>query len=124
MLNTLQMEDANSSCPPFLLSFEVFNYNVHNYLVDFGVVANVMSISIAKKINAQWSKTSTRIIQLDRTSVPAIGELRDVIIQLSYGSQVHQCINIVFVDIPEAYGLLLSRDWSTKLDGYFCYRLV
>ena len=23
------------------------------------------------------------------------------------------------VDIPEAYGLILSRDWSTKLNGYF-----
>jgi len=25
----------------------------------------------------------------------------------------------VVVGIPEAYGLLLSRDWSSKLDGYF-----
>ena len=23
------------------------------------------------------------------------------------------------VDIPEAYGLILSRDWSAKLNGYF-----
>ena len=23
------------------------------------------------------------------------------------------------VDIPEAYGLILSKDWSTKLNGYF-----
>jgi hypothetical protein len=25
----------------------------------------------------------------------------------------------VVVDIPEAYGLLLSKDWSQKLQGYF-----
>lgn len=60
-----------------------------------------------------------RIIQLDRTSLLAIGELRDMIIRLSYDSGVHQCINIVVVDIPEAYGLLLSKDWSNKLDGYY-----
>ena len=23
------------------------------------------------------------------------------------------------VDIPEAYGLILSRDWSAKMNGYF-----
>ena len=80
VLNTLRMEEENSGCPPFLLYFEVFNYNVHNCLVDFGAVANVMPLSIAKKINVQWSETSARIIQLDRTSVPTIGELRDVII--------------------------------------------
>jgi hypothetical protein len=28
-------------------------------------------------------------------------------------------IDIIVVDIPEAYGLLLSRDWSEKLNGYF-----
>jgi len=28
-----------------------------------------------------------------------------------------QVINIIVVDIPEAYGLLLSRDWSKRLNG-------
>jgi len=75
MLNTLQMEEENSSFPPFLLSFEVFNYNVHKFLVDSGMATNVMPLSIVNKINARWSKTSVRIIQLDRTSLPAIDEL-------------------------------------------------
>lgn len=48
-----------------------------------------------------------------------VGELNNVIIRLSSDSRVHQCIDIVVVDIPEAYGLLLSRDWSSKLQGYF-----
>jgi hypothetical protein len=30
-----------------------------------------------------------------------------------------QVIDIIVVDIPEAYGRLLSRDWSEKLNGYF-----
>jgi hypothetical protein len=32
--------------------------------------------------------------------------------------RVHQVIDIVVVDIPESYGLLLSRGWSAKLKGY------
>ena len=123
VLNTLWMEEESSGCPPFLLSFEFFNYNVHNYLVHSSVIANIMPLSIARKMNSQWSETSMRIIQLDRKLVPDIGELRDVIIQLSHDSRVHQCINIVVVDIHEAYGLLLSSDWSRLLDGYFA-RLV
>jgi len=59
------MEEAHSDCPPFMLSFQIFNNNVQNYLVDSGVIANAMSLSIAKKINARWSETSTQIIQLD-----------------------------------------------------------
>ena len=30
-----------------------------------------------------------------------------------------QVIDIIVVDILEAYGLLLSRDWFEKLNGYF-----
>lgn len=99
MLNTLWMEEENTLFPPFILSFEIFNYNAHNCLVDSGALANVMPLSIPKRINVQWSNTSMFIIQLDRTCVLDIGELRDVIIQLSHENRVHQCINIVIMDI-------------------------
>ena len=39
--------------PPFLLSFDIFNYNVHNYLVKLGASINVMPLSICKRINGQ-----------------------------------------------------------------------
>ena len=48
-----------------------------------------------------------------------MGELKDVMIQLASNSKVHQVIDVIVVDIPEAYGLILSRDWSAKLNGYF-----
>lgn len=48
-----------------------------------------------------------------------MGELNNVIIQLSSNSRVHYCIDIIVVDILEAYGLLLSRGWSYKLQGFF-----
>ena len=35
----------------FLLIFEIFNYNVHNCLVDSRASVNVMSLSVCKKIN-------------------------------------------------------------------------
>ena len=37
--------------PPFLLTFENFNHNVHNFLVDSGASINVMPISVCKRIN-------------------------------------------------------------------------
>lgn len=48
-----------------------------------------------------------------------MGELKDVIIRLSSNSKVHQVIDVIVVDIPEAYGVILSRDWSGKLNGCF-----
>ena len=42
---------SKSKHPPFLLTFEIFNHNVHNCLVDSGASMNVMPISVCKKIN-------------------------------------------------------------------------
>ena len=35
--------------PPFLLTFEIFNHNVHNFLVDSGASVNVMPMSVRKR---------------------------------------------------------------------------
>ena len=48
-----------------------------------------------------------------------IGEMEDVLVRLSSNDKVCQVIDIVVADIPDAYGLVLNRDWSAKLNGYF-----
>jgi hypothetical protein len=108
-----------SQVPPFLLTYEIFNFNVHNCLADSGASSNIMPYSVFQRINVVPQLTTTRIIQLDRSDVKVRGELKYVMIRLASDPRVHQVIDIVVVDIPESYGLLLSRDWSAKLQGYF-----
>ena len=111
---------SKSKNPLFLLTFEIFNHNVHNCLVDSGASVNVMPISVYKRINGQPKPSTWRVVQLDRTDVKVIGEMEDVgLVRLASNDKVCQVINIVVADIPDAYGLVLSRDWSAKLNGYF-----
>jgi hypothetical protein len=110
---------SKSQVPPFLVTYEIFNFNVHNCLADSGASSNIMPYAVCQKINVVPQLTKTRIIQLDRTYVKVKGELKYVLIRLASDPRVHQVIDIVVVDIPESYGLLLSRDWSAKLQGYF-----
>ena len=58
---------------------------------------------------------------MDRTDVKVIGEMEDVLVRLSSSDEVCQVIDIVVADIPDAYGLVLSRDWSVKLNRYFAF---
>lgn len=60
---------SNSSTPPFLLTFEIFNNNVSNCMVDSRASSNVMPYSVGRKMNAEIQKYETRIIQLDRSNV-------------------------------------------------------
>ena len=45
--------------------------------------------------------------------------MEDVLIRLSVDERICQYIDIVVIDIPDAYGLVLNRDWSARLEGYF-----
>ena len=83
---------------------------MHNYLVDSGASVNFMLLSVCKKINGQPKSSTWRFVQLDRTNVKVIGEMEDVLVRLSSNDKVCQVIDIVVADIPEAYGLVLSRD--------------
>jgi hypothetical protein len=97
--------------PPFLLTFEIFNRNVHNCMDDFGASSNVMPLSVCHKINDEVKPSELKIIHLDQTNVKIIGELKNVLIRLSSNPKVHHVINIIFVRIREVYGLFFSRDW-------------
>jgi hypothetical protein len=98
-----------TSVPPFFLTFEIYNGNLHNCLFDLGASSNVMPLSICKKLNATPTRRETHIIKLDKTEVKVIGELKDVMIRIASNPKFHQVID----------GILLSRDWSEKLHGYF-----
>ena len=55
-------------------------------------------------------KTKAQIVQLDRSRVKVIEELRDVSKILASSSKVHHVIDVITMDILESYGVLLRRD--------------
>ena len=96
--------------PPFLLTLEILNHNVHNSLVDSGSSVNVMPLVVCKNINGQPKPTTWEVTQLDRTNVKVVGEMEDVLSRLSANEKICQYIDIVVADIPDGYGLILNRD--------------
>jgi hypothetical protein len=112
----LTRRKSRSQTPPFLLNFDIFNRNVHNCLVDSRALSNVMPYSVCKKLNAKPHMRKTNIIQLHRSHVKVLGELKDVLIFLSSNSTVIQTIDIIVVDILESYGVILRKYWSTKIN--------
>ena len=72
-----------------------------------------------KRLNGKYVPSNSQITQLDWTNVRVVGEMKDVLVRTACNPLVFQIIDIVVVDIPDAYGLFLSRDWSQQLNGFF-----
>jgi hypothetical protein len=96
--------------PPFLLTFEIFKRNLHNCLVDSRASSNAMPLVVCNKVGVVPLKSDKHVIQLDRTQVKVMGEIKYVMIWITTHPNFVQIIDIIVVDIPKAYGLLLSCD--------------
>lgn len=53
---------SRSVTSPFLLTFEIFNNNVHDCLVDSGASSNVMPFSMRQKLNIDPKKCNIQIV--------------------------------------------------------------
>ena len=75
-------KDSKSTTPPFLLTFEIYNRNVHNCMVGSRASSNVIPLSVCRKLNAKYTPCETQITQLDSSNVRVLGEIKDVLIRL------------------------------------------
>lgn len=110
---------SNSHTPPFPLTFEIFNKNVHNFLVDLRASSNIMPYSVCLKLNISPQKFIVHIVQLNRKKGKIIGEMNSILIRLSSNPKFYKIIDILVANIPYFYGLILSWDWSAKTTHYF-----
>lgn len=101
---------SNSHTPPFLLTDEIFNKKMHNFLIDSGASSNIMLRIVYTKLNVSPQKSIVHIVQLDRKKAEVLGEMNSVTIRLSSNLNVCQVIDMLVVDIPKFYGLILARD--------------
>eukprot|EP00253_Pinus_taeda_P026383 PITA_26383 len=86
---------SNSHTPPFLLTYEIYNRNLYNYLIDSGASSNIMPTSVCSKLNIKPQKSVIHIVQLDRTKVQVLGEINSVTIShlKHYQSLVQELIS-------------------------------
>ena len=105
-------KNSKSTTPPFLLTFEIYNINVHNCMVDSRASSNVIPLSVCRRLNVKYTLCETHITQLDHSIVKVLGEIKDVQIRMASNPSIYQIIGIFVADILDAYGLFLSRDWS------------
>lgn len=69
-----------------------------------------MPFSICKNLVLTLVQTHKKVIQLDKTEVNVVGELKNVHVQIGSNPHIQSYMDIQIVDIPKTYGMLLSHD--------------
>ena len=77
------------------------------------VVMEALSTNCTK-----YYETSERIYTIDSRKVPSYGEIKDFYAWITTTPHIITIFNIIVVDLPTTYGVVLGRYWTYIIGGY------
>jgi hypothetical protein len=88
---------------------------LHNCVTDTGVRHNVIPLRVMRRLAIECTRPCKDLLDLDSRTLETIGYIKDLSITYDQAPNVSMLINMIVVDILEAYGMILWREWSTKV---------
>ena len=111
------VEELDESCPPFYISLNIHDNILHNSLLELGASKNIMPKVVMDELRVNNTKPYHDIFSFDSRKVKFLGLIKYLVTNLSQMPSKSIVMDIVVVDIPPKFGLLLSRSWSKRLGG-------
>ena len=111
------VEEVDSSTPPFYISLLVHDLLLGNCMFDLGASHNLMPLSVMKQLNLQVTKPYRDLYSFDSHKVKCLGGIKYMVVSLAQIPAKSLVMDVVVVDIPARFGMLVSRSWGAKMGG-------
>jgi hypothetical protein len=118
ILNTMYLDRQKDNNPPFYLSLGMNGKQLNNYMLDFRASANFMSLKVMKQLGLKTNRTYRNVCGIDFKRVNVYGLCEDVEVFFIDFPHISLLMNIVVIDVLDAWGMLLSKSWSISLVGF------
>jgi hypothetical protein len=103
--------------PPFFMSLQMNNKCLNNCMLDSGAGANMMSLKVMEQLGLKTTRPYRNVCGFESRAIPTHGVVENVEVHLAkYPERVIQ-IDIMVVDVPDVWGMLLSRKFAAMLGG-------
>ena len=99
----------DGSVPPFYISLTIHDQILHNTMLDSGASHNLMPKAIMETLNSNITIPYKDLFSFDSSKVKCLGLIKDLCVTLVQYLGKSIIMDIVVVDIPPKYGMLLSR---------------
>jgi hypothetical protein len=108
---------ARDTIAPLYITLNVHDRLLHNCMLDSRASHNVMPKSIMDRLGLEITRPYGYLYFFDSRRVKCMGMIKDLVVTLAQVLVKSVLMDVVIVDIPPKYGLLLSRSWGAKLGG-------
>ena len=111
------MNNGNEKNQPFFLSLLVNNHFLHNCMLDLGASSNVMTKKVMEQLNLRISRPYHNICAMDSKKIEVFGLIKGLQVHLAAFPDIQIEMDIVVIDVLDAWGMLLSRKTRVDLGG-------
>jgi hypothetical protein len=111
------IEDIDDSSPPFYTSLNIHDKVLHNFLLDSEASHNLMPKFVMDELGLEITKTYHDLYSFDSRKVKCLGVIKDMVVTLFQLPMKILLMDVVVVDVPSKFGMLLSRSCIKRLGG-------
>ena len=94
------------------------DYILHNCILDSGASSNVMTKKVMEQLNSRISRPYHNICAMDSKMIKAHGLIKILQVHLVAFPDIVIEMDIVVIDVLDAWGMFLSRKTAADLGGY------
>jgi hypothetical protein len=103
--------------PPFFMTLEMNNKYLNNCMLDTGAGANMMSLKVMQQMGLKVTRPYKNVCGFESRSVPTHGVIENIEVRLKDLPEKVLYIDIIVVDVPDVWGMLLSRKFGAMIGG-------
>jgi hypothetical protein len=103
--------------PPFFMTLVMNNKSLNNCMLDTGAGANIMSFKVMQQLGLKVTRPYRNVCGFESKAIPTHGVIENVKVCLKEYPEKVIHVDIVVVDIPDVWGMLLSRKFASELGG-------
>jgi hypothetical protein len=111
------VEDIDDSSPPFYTSLNIHDKVLHNCLMDSMESHNLMPKNFMEELGLEISKYYHDLYSFDSRRVQCLGVIKNILVTLFQLPMKSVVMDIVVVDVPPKFGMLLSISWIKRVGG-------
>ena len=107
----------NDEVPPLYPSLNVHDMIVHNAMIDYGASHNLVPKRVVESLGLEFTRPYKDLYSFDSRKVKCLELIKDMVVTLTKVSSNTIVMDVVVAYIPPKFGVLLSRSWTSKLNG-------
>jgi hypothetical protein len=102
---------------PFFMTLIMNNKSLNNCMLDTGAGANMMSLKVMQQLGLKVTRPYRNVCGFESKAIPTHRVIENVEVCLKEYPEKIIHMDIVVMDVPDVWGMLLSRKFASKLGG-------